>query len=76
MPLSRLAVLKNKRLQPLIAFALSEGWQVCLSPKGNIKIKRKGYATIYNAAYLLETAKFTVQERIQNPTAFRKRGKK
>lgn len=65
MPLSQLAVLKNKRLRSFIAFALQEGWQVKLTPKGNIALRRKGSSTIYNAAFLLEQRQYTAEQLIK-----------
>lgn len=64
----QLAALKNKQLYPFIIFALREGWSVKLSPKGNIQLKRKGYASIYSASYLLETKHYTAEKLIQFPT--------
>lgn len=72
MPLSRLAVLKNKRSQEFIAFALKEGWQVKLTPKGNIQLKRKGYATIYNATYLIVNRHYTMEQLIQENSQSKK----
>lgn len=63
-----LSALKNKQLSSFISFALQEGWQVKLSPKGNILLKRKGYASIYSASYLLETKHYTAEKLIQFPT--------
>lgn len=65
----QLAAIKNKQLHPFISFALSEGWHVKLSPKGNIQLKRKGYASIYSAGYLLETKQYTAEKLIQFPTS-------
>lgn len=65
--LSCLAILKNERLRELIAFALREGWEVRLTPGGNIQLKRKGYASICNAAFLLETAADKLTQQIKQP---------
>lgn len=65
--LSRLVVLKDERLRELIAFALREGWEVRLTPGGNIQLRRKGYATICNAAFLLETAADKLTQQIKHP---------
>ncbi|WP_392560385.1 hypothetical protein [Orbus mooreae] len=65
----QLAASKNKQLYAFICFALKEGWQVKLSPKGNIQLKRKGHASIYSAAYLLETKQYTAEKLIQFPTS-------
>lgn len=64
----QLAAIKNKQLYPFINFALREGWQVKLSPKGNIQLKRKGYASINSAGYILETKQYTAEKLIQFPT--------
>lgn len=69
--LSCLVVLKNKRLRELIAFALSEGWEVRLTPGGNIQLRRKGYASICNAAFLLETAEDNLTQQIKHPRPFK-----
>lgn len=65
----QLAAIRNKQLYLFISFALREGWHVKLSPKGNIQLKRKGYASIYSAAYLLETKQYTAEKLIQFPTS-------
>lgn len=71
-----LAALKNKQLYPFIIFALREGWQVKLSAKGNIQFKRRGYASIYSAGYLLETKQYTAEKLIQFPTCLTAKGEK
>lgn len=76
MPLSRLAILKNKRLKVFIDFALREGWQVELTPEGNIRLQRKGYATVCNAAFVLENAPQTALRQIQSTALLTEKAKR
>lgn len=62
-----MALLMNKRFCAFIEFALLEGWQVRISAKGNIQLKRKGYTPIYNAGFLLEKAQYKAEQSIKHP---------
>ena len=40
----------NKRLRPLIEFALSEGWKVARTPGGHLKFTKQGLPPIYTGS--------------------------
>ncbi|MAY01993.1 MAG: hypothetical protein CMQ38_03320 [Gammaproteobacteria bacterium] len=40
----------NKRLRPLIEFALSEGWEVARTPGGHLKFTKQGLPPIYTGS--------------------------